>query len=51
MNKLLILTSHIKFELNSFRNNEITVKLLIADIFGRPETMKVRNEVIFKHWS
>ena len=29
MNKLLILTSYTKFELNSLRNNEITMKLLI----------------------
>ena len=27
MNKLLILTSYTKFELNSLRNNEITMKL------------------------
>ena len=29
MNKLLILISFTKFELNSLRNNEITMKLLI----------------------
>ena len=34
MNKLLVLTSYTKFELNSLRNNEITMKLLITDIFG-----------------
>ena len=32
MNKLLILISYTKFELNSLRNNEITMKLLITDI-------------------
>ena len=31
MNKLLLLTSYTKFELNSLRNNEITMKLLITD--------------------
>ena len=30
----LILTSHTKFEHNSWRNNEITIKSLIADIFA-----------------
>ena len=50
MNKLLILTSYAKFELNSLRNNEITVKLLITDIFGCRDTAKVRNDVIFKQW-
>ena len=34
MNKLLILTSYAKFELNSLRNNEITMTLLIADILA-----------------
>ena len=34
MNKLLISISYTKFELNSLRNNEITMKLLITDIFG-----------------
>ena len=33
MNKLLTLTSYAKFELNSLRNSEITMKLLITDIF------------------
>ena len=34
MNKLLILTSFTKFELNSLRNNEITMKLLIRHILA-----------------
>ena len=34
MNKLLILTSCAKFELNSWGNNEITIKLLITDILA-----------------
>ena len=34
MNKLLILTSYTKFGLNSWRNNDITIKLLITDIVG-----------------
>ena len=34
MDKLLILTSYTKFELNSLRNNEITMKLLITDILA-----------------
>ena len=50
MNKLLILTSYTKFELNSLRNNEITMKLLIADIFGCRDKAEVRNDVIFKQW-
>ena len=50
MNKLLILISYAKFELNSLRNNEITMKLLIADIFGCCATVKVRSDVIFKQW-
>ena len=32
MNRLLILTSSSKFELNLLRDNEITMKLLITDI-------------------
>ena len=40
--KLLILTSYTKFELNSLRNNEITNY--------RHDTVKVRNDVIFKQW-
>ena len=43
---LLILTSYTKFELNSLRNNEITVKLLITDIFGCRDKAKVRNDII-----
>ena len=50
MNKLIILTFYTKSELNSWRNNEITIKLLIADIFGYSETAEVRNDVIFKQW-
>ena len=50
MNKLLILTSYTKFELNSFRNNEIAMKLLITDIFGCHDTVEVRNDVIFEQW-
>ena len=50
MNKLLILTSYTKFELNSLRNNEITMKLLIEDIFGCRDKAEVRNDVIFKQW-
>ena len=42
MNKLLILTSYGKFELNSWRNNEITMKLLITDIVGYCGTAAVR---------
>ena len=49
MNKLLILTSYTKFELNSWRNNEITIKLLIRGIFGCRDTAEVRNDVIFKN--
>ena len=48
MNKLLILTSYTKFWSNSWRNNEITIKLLITDNFGRRDTAEVRNDVIFK---
>ena len=44
MNKLLILTSYSKFEVNSLKNNEITMKLLITD------KAEVRNNVIFKQW-
>ena len=43
---LLILTSYAKFELNSLRMNEITVKLLITDIFGCHDKSKVRNDII-----
>ena len=38
----LILYSYTKFELNSLRNNEITMKLLITDIFGCRDKAKVR---------
>ena len=48
MNKLLILTSYTKFELNSLRNNEITIKLSITGIFGCRDIAEVRNDVIFK---
>ena len=47
---LLILTSYAKFELNSLRNNEVAMKLLITDIFGYRDKAKVRNDVIFKQW-
>ena len=50
MNKLLILTAYAKFERNSLKNNEITMKLLTTDIFGCHDTVKVRNDVIFKQW-
>ena len=45
-----ILTSYTKFELNSLKNNEITMKLLITDIFGCRDKEKLRNDVIFKQW-
>ena len=50
MNKLLIWTSYTKWKLNSLRNNEITIKLLITDIFGCCDKVEVRNDVIFKQW-
>ena len=50
MTKLIILTSYARFEINSLRNNEITMKLLLTDIFGCRDTVKVRNDVIFKQW-
>ena len=50
MNKLLILTFYAKLELNSLRNNEITMKLLIKDIFGCRDKAEVRNDVIFQQW-
>ena len=40
MNKLLILTSYAKFELNSWTNHEITIKLPITN--GCRDTVKVR---------
>ena len=39
-----------KFELNSLRNNEITLKLLTTDNFGCRDKAEVRNDVIFKQW-
>ena len=50
MNKLQILASDIKFVLNPSRNNEITIKLLITDIFGCRDTAEVTNDVISKQW-
>ena len=50
MNKLLILTSCTKSELNSLRNNEIKMNLLITDIFGCRDKAEVKNDVVFKHW-
>ena len=47
MNKLPILTSYTKFELNSLRNNEITMKLLIRYFCCRNK-VEVKNDVIFK---
>ena len=34
MNKLLVLTSYAKFELNSLRNIEIAMKLVITDVLA-----------------
>ena len=48
MNKLEILTSYTKFELNSLGNNEITMELLITDIFSCRDKAEVGNDVIFK---
>ena len=42
MNKLLILTPYTKFEHDSLRNNEITIKLLITEILGCHNTANVR---------
>ena len=42
MNKLLILISYAKFELNSWTNHEITIKLPITDIFGCRDAAEVR---------
>ena len=50
MNKLPILTSYTKFELNSLRNNVISMKLLITDIFGCRNKAEVINGVILKQW-
>ena len=50
MIEFLILTSYTKSELNSLRNNEITIQLLITDIFGYRDTAEVRNDIILKQW-
>ena len=50
MSKLLILTSYTKSELNSLRINEIAIKLLTTDTFGCCDTVKVKNDDIFKQW-
>ena len=50
MNKLLILTSSAKFELNSLRNNEFILELMITDIFGCRDKVEVKNDIIFKQW-
>ena len=50
MNKLLILTSSTKSELNSLRNNEVILELMITDIFGCCDKVEVRNDAIFKQW-
>ena len=47
MNKFFS-NSYTKFELNSMTNNEITMKLLIRDIFGCRDKAEVGNDVIFK---
>ena len=46
MNKLLILISSTKSELNSLRNNEFILELMITDIFGCHDKVEVRNDVI-----
>ena len=51
MNKLLILTSNVKFDLNSLIHNDVPMKLLITIVFGCHDKVKVRNELIFKQWS
>ena len=48
MIKLLILTSYAKFKFVSLRNNEIAMTSLITHIFGCRDTVKVRNDNIFK---
>ena len=40
------MSSYTKFELNSLRNNEVTMKLLIKDISGCCDKTKVGNDVI-----
>ena len=47
MNKLLILTPYAKFGLNSWRNNDITIKLLITEIFGCRATQRKLSSVQF----
>ena len=44
------MTVYANFELNSLRTNEITMKLLITDICGYRDTVKVSNDVIYKQW-
>ena len=46
---LLILSSYTKFELYSLRNNEITMKLRITDVFGCHDKAKVRNDIILNN--
>ena len=45
MNNITLLISYAKFGLNSLRNNEITIKLLITDILScsDPEMMSYLN--------
>ena len=50
MNKLLILTSSTKSDLNSLRNNEFILELMITDIFGCCDKVEVRNDAKFKQW-
>ena len=49
MNKLLILTSYSKFELNSMRNNQITIKLLITDILAVATQQKLEMTSYFNN--
>ena len=46
MTKFLLLTSYTKFDLNSLRIKEITIKLLFADIFGYRDRVEVRKDVM-----
>ena len=39
-----------KFGLNSWRNDDITIKLPITDIFGCHDTGEVRNDIMFTQW-
>ena len=41
------MTSYTKFELNPLRNNEITMKVQITDIFGCRDKVEVWNDVIY----